>query len=83
MGRPKEIVQQPKPIKWERRFEDDNSVEIWKYDSKKTTKGPVEVNITYKNGYDKPKNWNKLAKQAKEDRRAARQMKKINNRNKK
>lgn len=76
-GRPKEAIIEPKPQKWERRFEDDDCVEIWKYDSKKTTRGPVEVIITYKNGYDKPKNWNKRAKEAKDDRRVARQMKKI------
>ncbi len=38
--------------------------------------------IKYKNGADKQKNWNKLAKQARDDKRSARQMKKINERNK-
>jgi len=39
------------------------------------------VNITYKNGYDKQ--WGKMQKQARDDKRTARQMKKINNKNKK
>jgi hypothetical protein len=77
MARPKEILIEPKSQKWERKFEDNECIEIWKYDSKKTTKGPVEVIITYKGGYDKTKNWNKMAKEAKDERRTSRQMKKI------
>jgi len=77
MARPKEIPIEPKPQKWERKFEDDECIEIWKFDSKKTKNGPVEVTITYKGGYDKPKNWNKMQRQAKDDRRADRQMRKI------
>lgn len=82
-GRPKEIIQEPTPTKWERKFEDEDCTEIWKFDSKKTTKGPVEVNITYKNGIDKQANWNKRAKESKDERRTTRQMKKINNKHKK
>ena len=82
-GRPKEIIQEPTPTKWERKFEDEDCTEIWKFDSKKTTKGPVEVNITYKNGIDKQVNWNKRAKESKDERRTTRQMKKINNKHKK
>ena len=83
MGRPKEIPIEPKPQKWERKFEDDDCTEIWKFDSKKTTNGPVEVVITYKNGLDKQSKWNKRAKDAKDERRTSRQMKKINNKTKK
>jgi len=83
MARPKEIPIEPKPQKWERRFEDEDCTEIWKFDSKKTKNGPVEVIITYKGGIDKQRNWNKRAKEAKDERRTTRQMKKINNKNKK
>lgn len=38
--------------KWERRFEDDDHISIWRYDSKKSTVNPYEVEIIYKN--DKP-----------------------------
>jgi len=65
-----------KPIKFERRYEDDESVTVWKYDLNKSSSGPIEVNISYKNNIDK--NWEKRAKEAKEDRRTERQMKKIN-----
>lgn len=83
MARPKETPIEPKPQKWERKFEDEDCTEIWRFDSKKTTKGPVEVVITYKNGLDKQSKWNKRAKEAKDERRTTRQMKKINNKNKK
>ena len=82
MARPKEIPIEPKPQKWERKFEDDECTEIWKYDSKKTTKGPIEVTIVYKGGIDKQTKWNKRAKEAKDERRTNRQMKKIQNKNK-
>jgi hypothetical protein len=65
-----------KPIKFERRYEDDESITVWKYDLNKSSSGPIEVNIAYKNNIDK--NWEKRAKEAKEDRRTERQMKKIN-----
>ena len=84
-GRPKEIIQEPSPTKFERRYEDEDTVEIWKYDLKKFNRGPIEVNITYKAGAEKRiKQRNKDAKQ---EKRTARQMKKIeqngNNANKK
>ena len=63
------------PTKFERRYEDDETITIWKYDLDRSN-GPIEVNITYKNNIDK--NWEKRAKQAKDDRRTERQMKKIN-----
>jgi hypothetical protein len=83
MARPKEIQIEPKPQKWERKFEDDECIEIWKYDSKKTIKGPVEVVITYKGGIDKTAKWNKRAKEAKDERRTVRQMNKIKNKKQK
>jgi len=52
-GRPKEIIDEPKPTKFERRFEDEDTIEVWKYDLKKFDKGPIEVNITYKAGAEK------------------------------
>ena len=47
MARPKEIPTEPKSQKWECKFEDDDCTEVWKYDSKKTTKGPIEVTIIF------------------------------------
>lgn len=43
-----------KPTKWEVIYEDDDCISIWKYDTKKTTKGPVEVENKYKRGYVHP-----------------------------
>ena len=84
-GRPKEIIDEPKPTKFERRYEDEDSVEIWKYDLKKFDKGPIEVNITYKAGAEK--RLKQRAKDTKQEKKIARQMKKIeangNNANKK
>ena len=69
-------------MKFQRTYEDETTTEIWTFDTDKFRNGPISVDIKYKNGVDKPKNWNKMAKQAKDDRRAERQMKKINERNK-
>lgn len=84
-GRPKEIIDEPKPTKFERRYEDEDTVEIWKFDLKKFDKGPIEVNITYKAGAEK--RLKQRAKDAKQEKKIARQMKKIeangNNANKK
>jgi hypothetical protein len=84
-GRPKEIIDEPKPTKFERRYEDEDSIEIWKFDLKKFDKGPIEVNITYKAGAEK--RLKQRAKDTKQEKKIARQMKKIeangNNANKK
>jgi hypothetical protein len=83
-GRPKKIqIENDVPkvgnlTKFERRYEDDETIGIWKYDLKKSN-GPIEVNITYKNNVDK--HWEKRAKQAKDDRRMERKMRKINEQN--
>jgi hypothetical protein len=69
-------------MKFQRVYEDELTTETWSFDTDKFRNGPISVDIKYKNGVDKPKNWNKIAKQAKDDRRSARQMKKINERNK-
>jgi hypothetical protein len=69
-------------MKYTRTYEHDDTTEVWTFDTDKFPNGPIQVDIKYKNGTDKTKNWNKLAKQAKDDRRAARQMKKINEKNK-
>jgi ATPase subunit of ABC transporter with duplicated ATPase domains len=74
-GRPKEIIQEPSPTKFERRFEDEDTIEIWKYDLKKFDKGPIEVNITYKAGAEK--RLKQRAKDTKQEKKIARQMKKI------
>lgn len=47
----KEVVN---PTKWEVVYEDDDCISIWKYNSKITTKGPVEVEQKYKRGYVHP-----------------------------
>lgn len=70
-------------MKYQRTYEHEDSTEVWTYDTDKFRNGPISVEIKYKDGADKPKNWNKRAKQSKDDRRSARQMKKINERNKK
>ena len=69
-------------MKFIRTYEDETTTETWSFDTDKFRNGPISVEIKYKDGADKPKNWNKLAKQAKDDRRNTRQMKKINERNK-
>jgi len=69
-------------MKFQRIYEHEDTTEIWSFDTDRFRNGPISVDIKYKNGADKPKNWNKMIKQAKDDRRASRQMKKINDKNK-
>ena len=78
-GRPKEMQLEDMPRKFLRIYEDDDTIETWKYDLNKFERGPIEVDIKWKNSLDKPKNWNKMQKEAKNERRTDRQMKKINN----
>jgi hypothetical protein len=84
-GRPKEIPIEPKSTKFIRIYEDEFTVETWKFDTKKFDKGPIEVDIKYKAGAEKA--MKQLAKEAKQQKKTARQMKKIeangNNANKK
>ena len=61
-----------KPTKWEVVYEDEDCISIWKYNSKITTGGPVEVEHKYKRGYVHPldkkkKTLGELAKQARKD----------------
>jgi hypothetical protein len=69
-------------MKFIRTYEDETTIETWTFDTDKFPNGPISVDIKYKDGADKQKNWNKLAKQFKDDKRSARQMKQINERNK-
>ena len=70
----KEVV---KPTKWEVVYEDEDSISIWRYNSKITTAGPVEVEHKYKKGYTHPlekkkKTLGELAKEARKDARLKR-----------
>lgn len=42
---PKEVEHR----KWERVYEDEDHISIWRYDSKKSLINPCEVEIKYKN----------------------------------
>ena len=66
--------------KFTRVFEDDDVIETWTYDSTITTKGPISVDIKYKAGAEK--RIKQRANDTKQEKKTARQMKKINNRNK-
>jgi hypothetical protein len=46
--------QEPKPLKFERIYEDDECISIWKYDLNKFKNGPIEVEYKYKRGYKHP-----------------------------
>ena len=74
-GRPKEIIQEPKPLKFTRTYEDDDTIAIWKFDLNKFTNGPIEVNIQYKAGAEK--RMKERAKEAKQQKKIARQAKKL------
>jgi hypothetical protein len=52
----KEIV---KPTKWEVVYEDEDSISIWRYNSKITTAGPVEVEYKWKKHFNP---WNQKKK---------------------
>jgi hypothetical protein len=79
-GRPKEIVQEEKPRKYTKTYEDEDTTETWTFDLDKFSRGPISVEIKYKNGIDKK--WGKMQKEAQNVRKNERQMKKINERNK-
>ena len=61
---------EPKPIKWEVTYEDDESISIWRYNTKKFSNGPVEVEYKWKRGYHHPgmkkKTLGDLAREAKD-----------------
>ncbi len=80
-GRPKEIIHELPPSKFTRVYEDEYTIETWKFDLNKFDKGPIEVDIKYKAGAEKALKLK--AKEAKQEKKIARQMNKINNKNKK
>ena len=80
-GRPKEIQMGDQPRKFNRVYEDDLTIETWKFDLDKFDRGPIEVDIKYKAGAEKK--LKQQAKEAKQEKKIARQMKKINNKGKK
>jgi hypothetical protein len=62
----KEVI---KPTKWEVVYEDEESISIWRYNSKITIAGPVEVEYKWKRSFNpwgqKKKTLGDLAKDAK------------------
>ena len=65
----KEVI---KPTKWEVVYEDEDSISIWRYNSKITTKGPVEVEYKWKKSFNpwtnsKKKSLGELAKEARKE----------------
>jgi len=79
-GRPATIVQEEAPRKYTRVYEDEYAIETWSFDVDKFRNGPISVDIKYKAGAEKVMKQN--AKQVKQEKKTARQMKKINERNK-
>jgi hypothetical protein len=67
-------------MKFTRTFEDEFTTEIWEYNTDKFKNGPISVDIKYKPGAEKA--IKQGAKEAKKEKKIARQMKKINNRQK-
>ena len=76
-GRPATIIQDPTEIKFSRVYEDEETITTWTFDLDKFDRGPVSVDIKYKVGAEKAIKLR--AKDAKQEKKAARQMKKINN----
>jgi hypothetical protein len=79
-GRPATIIQEEAPRKYTRVYEDEYAIETWSFDLDKFRNGPISVDIKYKAGAEKAIKLN--AKQTKQDKKTARQMNKINNKNK-
>ena len=79
-GRPAAIIQEEAPRKFTRVYEDEYAVETWTFDIDKFRNGPILVEIKYKVGAEKAIKLN--AKNNKQEKKASRQMKKINERNK-
>jgi hypothetical protein len=80
-GRPKEQVLEDQPRKFIRVYEDEYTIETWSFNLDKFDKGPIQVDIKYKAGAEKAIRLN--AKQAKQEKKTARQIKKINEANNK
>ena len=79
-GRPTTIVQDPTELKFSRVYEDEETITTWTFDLEKFDRGPISVDIKYKMGADKA--IKARAKEAKQIKKTARQMKKINNKGK-
>jgi SOS response regulatory protein OraA/RecX len=47
----KEVSKIERPQKFEHRFEDDECIQIWKYDLKKFSRGPISVETQWKAKY--------------------------------
>ena len=78
-GRPKETQIDDQPRKFTRVYEDDDSIETWKFDLDKFNRGPIEVDIKYKAGAEKK--LKQIAKEVKQQKKIEKQMKKINEKN--
>ena len=63
-------------MKYQRVYEDELTIETWSFDTDKFRNGPISVDIKYKAGAEKK--IKQLAKEAKQEKKTARQMKKIN-----
>ena len=66
--------------KFTRVYEDEDAIETWTFDLDKFKRGPIEVDIKYKAGAEK--RIKQRVKEAKQQKKIARQMNKINNKNK-
>jgi hypothetical protein len=80
-GRPPVTEDNIRPNKFEMRYENNDSTEVWKYDLNKNPTGPIEVIIEYKK--DVVKNWGNKLKEAKAQKKVAKQMKQIQSKSKK
>ena len=61
-GRPIESTASDIPRKFKRVYEHEDCTIIWKFDLDITDKGPIEVDVRYKNNSDSEKNWKNKAK---------------------
>ena len=68
-------AQTNKPTKFTRVYEDELTIETWKYDLKKFDKGPIETEIKYKPGAEKI--IKQQIKETKQRKKIERQMKKL------
>jgi hypothetical protein len=70
-------VNPDKPTKFERVYEDDQSISIWKYDLNVTSNGPVSVEHKWKKSFEpyqdkKKKTLGDLAKEARKEQKSKR-----------
>jgi hypothetical protein len=74
------MIKEPTESKFTRVYEDEDTIETWIFDLDKFNKGPISVDIKYKAGAEK--RIKQRANDTKQEKKTARQMKKINNKNK-